>query len=71
MTTENNKDIVLDEMMEVWDNMKATKKEYISHGINIDDLYPEETKRFLSYIRFDKQCIIMKREYMKNNQVKK
>jgi len=70
MTSENNKDIVLDEMMEVWDNMKATKKEYISYGINIDDLYPMETERFLRYIRFDKQCIIMKREYQKNNQVK-
>ena len=70
MSIEKNKDIVLDEMMDIWDTLEITKNEYLTHGINIYDLYPMETERFLRYIRFDKQCIIMKREYQKNNQVK-
>jgi hypothetical protein len=64
MTTK--KDKVLDEMMDIWDTLEIVKNEYLTHGINIDDLFPEETQRFLRYIRFDKQCIIMKREYMKH-----
>lgn len=62
MTTKNNKDTVLDEMMDVWYNLESTKKEYLFHGININNLYHEETKRFLSYIRFDKQCIMIKKQ---------
>jgi hypothetical protein len=70
MSIEKNKDIVLDEMMDIWDTLEITKNEYLTHGININELFPEETERFFRYIRFDKQCIIMKREYQKNNQVK-
>jgi len=70
MSTINIKCNVLDEMMDIWDTLEIVKKDYITHGINIEDLYPEESQRFLSYVRFDKQCIIMKREYQKNNQVK-
>ena len=58
MTTEKNK--VLDEMMDIWDTLEIVKRDYIPYGINIEELYPMETQRFLSYIRFDKQCIIMK-----------
>ena len=67
MSIEKNKDIVLDEMMDIWDTLEITKNEYLTHGININELFPEETERFFRYIRFDKQCIIMKREYQKNN----
>jgi len=58
-------------MMDIWDTLEIVKKDYLPYGINIEEFYPMETQRFLRYVRFDKQCIIMKREYMKNNQVKK
>lgn len=62
MSTEKDKDIVLDEMMDVWDNLESVQKYYLIHGIDIEDLYYGKTKRFLSYIRFDKECIKIKRQ---------
>ena len=62
MSIVNIKCNVLDEMMDIWDTLEIVKNDYIIHGINIEKIYPEETQRFLRYIRFDKECIRIKKE---------